>query len=110
MATPETLMLARKDFESVGRKLQGFVEQLSPTEQGVMAWLMARAAFGIPPGGGLLPPHPHYRPRGGKHLVLGGADGLLVLFGYHGFRVIHPEGPLPTDLANNVGAAILGAD
>jgi len=43
-------------------------------------------------------------------LVFGGADGLLVLFGYHGFTVVPPEGPLPTDLNSLFGATLVPSE
>jgi hypothetical protein len=52
----------------------------------------------------------HYRPRGAKELVVGGADGLTVLFGRSGFTIWRPEGPLPLDHTGETfgGAVVLG--
>ena len=102
MESPETVVVRPADFQSVSRKLGQFSAELKPNEKEIMAWMLSLA-------GGLFPaPLPplriHYKPRGAKMLVLGGADGLTVLFGRGGFTIIPPEGPLPTDF---LGAALV---
>ena len=104
MANEETMKVTRADFEAVGEKLEHFVSALTPAEQAVIAGIMQLVAKVPPwwnPGIGA-----HYKPKGGKEVVFGGTDGLLVLFGYHGFKVVHPEGPLPTDLTQFLGAGL----
>lgn len=93
-----------QDFDSLSRKITGFVDGLSEAEQGAFGWVMGRAAAAPP---WPIQPKLRYRPRGAKHLVFGGSDGLTVLFGRSGFHVIHPEGPLPTELSGYLGAALV---
>ncbi len=83
--------LLRADLESVAQKLDRFVEELTPGECGVVQWVMLRAA----------------EHGEANKVVVGGADGILVLFGPRGFTVPGPEGPLPIDLGRFVGATLL---
>ncbi len=105
MANDETMKVTRADFEAVGEKLEHFVSTLTPAEQAVIAGIMQLAAKVSPwwnPGIRV-----HYKPGGGKEVVFGGADGLLILFGYHGIKVVPPEGPLPTDFTQFLGAGLV---
>ena len=107
MADEQALTVTRADFDSVSRKFNAFVQALPPGEQAVMEGVMQLAGQILPwwgPIGGL---HYRYHPRGAKHLVFGGADGLTVLFGRSGFIVVHPEGPLPTDFTQFIGASLV---
>jgi len=99
MESNDKVVVTKADFESVSRKLGAFIQELKPNEKEIMAWMMGLAGWSPS-----LSLHPHYKPRGAKMLVLGGADGLTVLFGRGGFKVIPPEGPLPTDF---VGSAFV---
>ena len=104
MNTNDIAVVARADFEAVSRKLEAFIKELKPNEKEIMGWLMQLAGWSP----SLFPfPHFHYKPRGAKMLVLGGADGLTVLFGRGGFKIIPPEGPLPTDF---VGSAFVAGE
>lgn len=106
MATPgsslseETIAVSRTDVQSAARKLTEFIASLPAKEREVVGWLMDRAGS-VP---ALGPLHVRYHPRGARHLVIGGADGLLVLISLSGIHVTPPEGPLPTDI---VGAALI---
>ncbi len=105
MIGEETIKVTCADFESVGTKLEHFVNGLTPAEQEVMAGMMQLAAGALSwwnPGVRL-----HYKPRGGKEAVFGVADGLLVLFGYHSIRGVHPDGPLPAELPQFLGATLV---
>lgn len=109
MLGEETIKVTSADFESVGKKLEDFMNELTTAEREVMAGMMQLAA-GVQPWWNPVV-RLHYKPRGGKEVFFGGADGLLVLFGYHGFRVVHPEGPLPTELPQFLGATlVVGAE
>lgn len=104
MKTDDTVVVTKPDFEAVSRKLGEFIKELKPNEKEIMGWLMQLAGWSP----SLFLPHRfHYKPRGAKVLVLGGADGLTVLFGRSGFTVIPPEGPLPTDF---VGSAFVAGE
>ena len=99
----ETIVVGKADVKAVASKLSAFVSSLSANEKEVMGWLLERAGEAPP----LSVLHIRYKPRGGQHLVIGGADGLLVLISRSGIHVTPPEGPLPTDL---VGAGIIPAE
>jgi hypothetical protein len=92
MASKDMAVVAKADFESLSRKLGGFIQELTPNEKEIVAWMLGLAGWSPS-----LRLSPHYKPRGAKILVLGGADGLTVLYGRSGFKVLPPEGPLPTD-------------
>lgn len=87
----DTLVLKKADVESFAKKLGAFHDQLQPNEKELFGWLMERA--GYPPL--QVPKSFHYRPRGAKHLVIGGADGVLVTISRSGVHVTPPIGPLP---------------
>jgi hypothetical protein len=97
------IVITRAEVEQVANKLTKFISSLSVKEKEVIGWLLDRA--------GEAPALPavriRYKPRGAQHLVVGGADGLLVLISRSGIHVTPPEGPLPTDL---VGAGIIPAE
>ena len=103
----DTLSVSSVEFQATAAKLDQFVMGLSSPEQAIMTWVFQRAGFAP-----YVPYQPRFRPhpRGAKHLVFGGADGLLVLFGRTGFHVIEPEGPLPTDFGSLSGAALIVRD
>ncbi len=82
------------DFESVSYKLRQLVREMTPRDIAVVHWLMHRAA------------QTHEE---ANSVVVGGANGLLVLFGAHGFTVVSPEGPLPTELGSFWGSALVKA-
>ena len=94
-------VVTKADFEAVSRKLGGFIKELKPNEKEIMGWLLQLAAWSP----SLYSRPFHYKPRGAKMLVLGGADGLTVLFGRSGFTVIHPEGPVAPDFLGSAFVA-----
>lgn len=102
MATPgvshpeeATVVVSPADFESAALRFHDFIAGLPTKEKEVMGWLLDRAGWAP-----ALPPlHFPFHPRGAKHLVIGGADGILVLISRSGFHVTPPEGPLPTDIS-----------
>jgi hypothetical protein len=96
----EKAVVSKADVQSAADRFREFVASLPAREKEVVGWLMDRAGS-VPP---LAPLHIKYHPRGAKHLVVGGADGLLVLISRSGIHVTPPEGPLPTDI---VGAGII---
>jgi len=100
MNAKSEVVVKRTDVESAAKKLTTFIADLSPNQQEVMAWLLERA--GAAPA--LMPLHVKYKPRGAQHLVVGGADGLLVTISRSGVHIIPPEGPLPTDF---VGVGVI---
>ena len=93
MKSEDTVKVTDVDFESASLKFGKFIQELKPNEKEIMAWMMGLAGWSP----SLSKLSPRYKPRGAKHLVVGGADGLTILFGRGGFTVVHPEGPLPTD-------------
>lgn len=90
LAQSDTLVLKRSDIESFAGKLTKFSEQLTAIDRQILGWLMERA--GEAPA--LPPVRFHYHPRGAQHLVMGGADGLLVTISRSGIHIRQPEGPL----------------
>jgi hypothetical protein len=90
LAQSGTLVLKRSDVESFAGKLTKFSEQLTAIDRQIFGWLMERAGQAPP----LPPQYFHYHPRGAQHLVMGGADGLLVTISRSGIHIRPPEGPV----------------
>ena len=96
------------DFESLGRKLEQLHATLSPSEAHVFAFLMESAAAGaaqFPPPPWLVPRFT-YRPRGARHLITGGNEGLTVVITGRGKIIIVHGDPLPTEFPNDALGAI----
>jgi hypothetical protein len=96
----ESVVVQRADVEAAASRLTALITALPPAQKEVMGWLMQRAGFAP----ALLPGHFRYKPRGGSHLVVGGADGLLVTISRSGIHITPPEGPLPIDF---VGVGVI---
>jgi hypothetical protein len=96
-------------IESLGRKLEHLYVNLSEVEKDVFQYLMEAIASEFKASLPLwLKPQIHIKPRGGRHLVIGGANGLLVVITGRGrLVVVKPEGPLPTEFPPDILGAIL---
>ncbi|HLW64323.1 MAG TPA: hypothetical protein VKS79_03320 [Gemmataceae bacterium] len=99
------------DFESLGKKLEAFHSKLTEGEANIFEFLIENAAAAAsltpPPKWFTVRPHFKFKPRGAKHLVSGGADGLTILITGRGkIIVVPPEGPLPTEVPTDVLGAV----
>lgn len=109
VANEQDIKVAAEDFQSLGQKLEALYSTLSEGEAHVFGCLMESAASGagqIPPPAWITP-HFKYKPRGGAHLIAGGADGLTVLLTGRGkLIVVKPGDPLPEGRHTDVLGAI----
>ncbi len=102
-SSSDTVVVSKADFQNVSVKLEKFMQELKSNEKEIIFWMMQLAGWSP----SFYSPHLKYKPRGAKHLAVGGYDGLTILFSRSGIKIIPPEGPLPTDF---IGAAFVPSE